>query len=268
MKYTSIILCHYARADDFGETMAQRCGRTRFEMLRETIETLTGNIDAPMEVIVVDNGGNPDDTEYLLEKTRAGFINTLVRNKENMHFAYAWNQGLRLATGDYLCFTCNDIGFRKGWLSATLHGLEAHKGKYLASPYITPDKNRPRFNKQVLSDGCRINSMAGSNCVVMTRETLRDIGEWPHHRIGGSIWYRVMVSKGYQVIVPPYDMVEHLAFRGGVNYKKSITVEKTLLTGEKIDFCYLCPPKKVFKGTQLSAGVPLYRVSNKGNESS
>ena len=263
MKYASIILCHYAQADDFGETRARRCGFTRSQMLRMTLETLTVNTDYPAEIIVIDNGGSPDDTDYLVQKTREGLINTLVRNRENTHFAYAWNQGLRLATGDYLCFTCNDISFNPGWLSATIHGLEAHEGKLLASPYITPDKNKPRFNKFLFDDGCRANSMAGSNCVVMTRDTLKDIGEWPHHRIGGSIWYRVMVSKGYMVVVPPENMVEHLAFRGGVDYKKSITVEKTLLQGDKIDFHYTCPPKKVFHGKQLPAGIPLYRVSTK-----
>ena len=97
----------------------------------------------------------------------------------------------------------------------------------------------------------------------MTRGTWEDIGEWPHHRIGGSIWFRVMIAKGYQVIVPPVDMVEHIAFRNGVNWKRAIDVSRTLLKGEKVEFNYKIPDKKIFKGSQRNAGVPVRGASNK-----
>lgn len=250
MNYVSIIVCHYSKTDDFGTE-----GIDRSAGLRECIESLAANTDFPAEIIVMDNGGNPDDTDYLVQKVREGKINTLVRYKENMNFAFAWNQGARIATGEYLCFTCNDIRFGKGWLSACVGLLEKYADrKLIATPYITPDKNQPNFNKEVLEDA-RINSMAGSNCMVMKRESWQEIAEFPHHRIGGSVWHRIMVGKGYLVIVPPKDMVEHLAWRKGINWKKPAIIERMLLNGEKIDFHYKPVRKSLYGGTQRKAGI-------------
>ena len=151
MKYVSIVICHYTHVDDFGGLRGSR-SPDRSIMLRQTIESLAKNTTFPCEIIVIDNGGTPDDTDYLVGKVREGVINILVRNKNNMHFAFAWNQFFRIATGDYVCFACNDIKYRQGWLSQTIAGLENYLDrKLIATPYITPDKDRPNFNKEVLS---------------------------------------------------------------------------------------------------------------------
>jgi len=204
--------------------------------MKQSLTSLFENTDYPTEIIVVDNGGDPDDTDWLVQKTREKKINTLVRYSENMSFAFAWNQGLRLATGDYICFTCNDIYYKPGWLGACVSLLEKYSDrKLIAAPYITPDKNQPNFNKEVLPDA-RINSMAGSNCMVMYPQTYLDIGEMPHYRIGGSVWHRMMVRKGYLVIVPPTDFVSHLGYRKGVDWRRHFAVIRNLSKGEKIDF--------------------------------
>ena len=116
----SIIICHYSLVDDFGGGRALLEDKTRSEMLRETMFSLIENTDYPADIIVIDNGGKPDDSDFLLELTRLGKINTYVRNKNNMYFGFAWNQGAKLATSDYLCFTCNDIHFGKSWLQETI----------------------------------------------------------------------------------------------------------------------------------------------------
>src|SRR3990167_10602698 len=257
LKYCSIIICHYAHTDDFSGK-----NKPRFEMLQRCLESLRDNTDYPAEVIVVDNGGNPDDSQYLLEMARVGVINSYLRFKENMHFAFAWNQAVRIATGDYLCFTCNDIAFFPSWLSTTIKCLEDHQDrKLIATPFITPDKNRIRWNKEVLPDGCRINSLAGSNCMIMPLSTFKDIGEMPHHRIGGTIWHRRMNRLGYMVIAPPVDMVDHMAFRNGVNWKAQIKVERKLLKGELINFHYAGYQKRLYNGHQRVSGLPLVEGS-------
>ena len=251
MKYCSIIMCHYSKRDDFSDV-------SRSESMKKSVESLIENTDYPVEFIVVDNGGAPDDSDYFLDLSRKKKISTYIRNSDNTSFGYAWNQAFRVATGDYVGFTCNDILFKKGWLSATIAGLENHTDrKLIATPYITPDKDRPNWNKEVLDDGYRINSLAGSNCMFMKPSDFLEIGQIPQHRIGGSIWHRIMVSKGYMVIAPPIDMVSHIEYRNGVDWKKAIKVEKTLLDNSKIDFHYANYHKRLFHGTQKDAGVPL-----------
>ena len=230
---------------------------SRNEVMRESLRSLEENTDYPVEIIVMDNGGNPDDSDYLVNLARRGVISTYVRYHENMSFGFAWNQGFRLATGDYVCFTCNDIYYEKGWLSSCIVLLEKYSDrKLIATPYITPDKNFSNWNKEVLPDA-RINSMAGSNCMIMRPEVFREVGDMPHYRIGGSVWHRNMVGKRYMVIVPPKDMVRHLTYRRGVRWHVPIDVSKKLLKGEKVDFNYKTVRKSVYGGSQKSPGVQL-----------
>ena len=89
MKHVSIIVCHYSRIDDFGEKAAGKNPQKRSDLLRKCIESLIQNTDYPAELIVMDNGGNPDDSDYLLSKAREGKL-THVRFPQNMNFALAY----------------------------------------------------------------------------------------------------------------------------------------------------------------------------------
>ena len=250
MKHVSVIVVHYAQTDDFNTQ-----GINRSEGMKQSLESLFSNTDYPAEIIVMDNGGNPDDTEWLLEKVREKKIDTLIRFKENMQFSFAWNQGARIATGDYLCFTCNDIVYHEGWLSTCVELLEKYPDrKFISSPYLTPDKDVFEYVRGEL-DGNRLNALAGSNCMVLRKEVWQEIGEFPHYRIGGSIWHRLMHSAGYLVILPPVDKAHHLAWRKGVNWRKHIEIVRTLLNGEKVDFSYKTKRKSIFGGSQKKAGI-------------
>ena len=254
MKYCSIGVVHYSRTDDWPDT--PDASPSRSAAMKRSLESLIENTDYPAEIIVFDNGGNPDDSEYLLNLAREKKISTYVRYADNMSFAFAWNQFLRIASGDYLCFTCNDIVYEKGWLGACISLLEKYSDrKLIAAPYITPDKDKQNFNKEVLEDA-RINSMAGSNCMIMTPEVYKDIGEMPHYRIGGSVWHRMMVRAGYLVIIPPKDMVNHIGYRKGVDWRRPTDVSKTLLHG-KADFNYRTVHKSIFGGNQKPPGIKL-----------
>ena len=83
----------------------------------------------------------------------------------------------------------------------------------------------------------------------------------PHHRIGGTIWHRRMNRLGYMVIAPPVDMVDHMAFRNGVNWKAQIKVERKLLKGELINFHYAGYQKRLYNGHQRVSGLPLVEGS-------
>ena len=236
--HVSVIVCHYSHVDDFGEQRAKNAGesKTRSEMLRTTLDSLSQNTNYPSEIIVVDNGGNPDDSDYLVDMTRKGIINTYIRNKNNMYFGWAWNQAARLATGDYLCFTCNDLFFKENWLKTTIEPLLKYpEKKLIATPIITPDKDMPKYMRGTL-DEYRLNSMAGSNCMLMTRETHAVMGELSTYRTASYLWYDKIKGLGYSMIAPPVNMAEHLAHAGGVNFNADIKVVKELLNKEIIDY--------------------------------
>ena len=243
MKYVSIIICHYGLVDDFGGLRAERWGKVlgealpRSELIRKCLTSLKENTDYPAEVIVIDNGGIPDDSDYLLSEVRKGTINTYIRNKNNMNFGWAWNQGIKLATSPYILLTCNDIEFKPQWLSKTVEAYFRFKGeKYLATPFITPDKTKGK-NPRGEREGFRINSMAGSNCMLMTKKEYNHIGAMTTHHIAGSHWHRRMNEKGYLMIAPHEDYAHEMAWRRGTNLKQKIKVKEDLLNGE-VDFSF------------------------------
>lgn len=239
-EYVSIILCHYSKVDDFGSDKALGVQKyvDRSAMLRKCLDSLEKNTDYPAEIIVIDNGGNPDDSDYLLSLVRRGVINIYVRNKNNMHFGWAWNQGIALATSETILLTCNDILFKPTWLSQTVEAFNSFpNNKLIASPYISPDKTKHKNPKGMLGK-FRLNSMAGSNCMLMTKKIYYEIKPMTTHEIAGSHWHRRMNKLGYLVIVPPEDLVEEMAFRHGLNTKQHIQVKQELLDKTEIDFTF------------------------------
>lgn len=253
MKYCSIICTHYSLADDSGETRlgvkmtsdmreeAEEKGfkmedYTRSKLLKIHMKTLLENTDYPYELIVVDNGGNPDDTDFLLDLTRKKKITTLIRNADNMLFGYGRNQALAMATGNYICIMDNDLEFQKGWLTACVGLLERYSDrKLIATPYLSPDKDNDKYNLPNI-DGNRMNGGCGSNCMIMTPETLKDVGQFRYSQVAGTYWHRTLSKRGYSIIMPPKDMIFHTGCFGGLNFHKKVRVIKTLSNGEEAIF--------------------------------
>lgn len=235
MKYCSIVVCHYGKIDDFGETAAPANHHQRNFLIQNLLRSIKDNTDFPCEVIVMDNGGDPDATNWLVEQVRLGVINQLVRFKDNMHFAYAWNTGAKLATGDYLSFICNDIEVQPGWLSACVKILEDYPDRqFVSTPFITYGKKNQTV--EITPEGYRVNLRSGSNCMVMKKDDWAKLGDFPVHRIGGSIWYTKNSRAGWRFVAPPKDLAIDRGARQGVNFNIPIEVKKTLLNGEQIHF--------------------------------
>jgi O-antigen biosynthesis protein len=75
------------------------------------------------EVLVVDNG-SVDGTEEFLSQLQGDV--RIIRNRDNLGFAKACNQGAQAARGKYLVFLNNDTLPKEGWLRALVHEVEEH----------------------------------------------------------------------------------------------------------------------------------------------
>jgi len=60
------------------------------------------------ELIIIDNGSNKQTKKYLAGLDYLDF--TLITNKENKGVSYGWNQGIKVAKYDYICFINSDCG--------------------------------------------------------------------------------------------------------------------------------------------------------------
>ena len=61
------------------------------------------------EVIIVDNNSDEETVNYLRSIKRTNY--TIIYNKENLGFAKANNQGIKIAGGEYLVLLNNDKSF-------------------------------------------------------------------------------------------------------------------------------------------------------------
>lgn len=206
----SVIYTHWAMNDSRSDVM-----RTSIESLIETAHD--------SEIIVVDNGGSVSDSEYLLSLAEKQYISCYVRNRFNMHFWYARNQGLKLATGEYLVISDNDIRFHSGWMEECRSFLERNEGKYLCSPIEADWINAVRDVRWCGEvDGWKLNYRAGSNIFMMRRKDFEKIGFFDQHRIAGSKFTDRYVRLGYKMAMMPEPKAFDMGFRRGYNINNDI----------------------------------------------
>jgi len=228
-KFCSIIMTHFA-ADE-----------VRSGMFRTSITSLIKNTKYPYELIVIDNGGSSADSQFLSALSDKGEISTYVRNSHNMHFAYARNQGLELAQGNYISIVDNDLEYGSGWLTKCIHILEEFpQKKWYATPldYPTPVM-KIRYAVETVKHDEKIyilSMRAGSNCFVMRRDDFKTIGKFLIHRVSGSKWTDKAVRSGYLAVVVPGKLVRDIGLRMGYNLAENLPVYLDVKNDEMIYF--------------------------------
>lgn len=98
-----------------------------FKYTKECIKYLTEYTDKFYELIVVDNASSDGTVRWLetlthKEGNRTGL--KIIKNKENVGFSKAVNQGLAVANGDYVFLLNNDLLVSEYWLSTLIGHLE------------------------------------------------------------------------------------------------------------------------------------------------
>lgn len=224
-KFVSIVITHFHFTDVRSVTMKRSLG------------SLIENTKYPYELIIVDNGGSEEDSEFLQSLKP----NVYIRNELNMHFGYARNQGIALSRGDYVCIADNDIIYKKGWLTECVKVLEAFPEEKI---YATPIDYPTRVMKEKYHQGqlklnentYNLSMRAGSNCFVIRKEDLNTIGWFAPHRIAGSLWTDNAVHAGYLAAVVPGEMVFDEGLRAGYNLGESIPIKLRIRNFEDIYF--------------------------------
>lgn len=102
-------------------------------------------VDAPWEMIVVDNGstdgsGEWCDTELAALGAARGVPVTVLHNSGNVGCSYARNRAIAIARGDYLVFADNDVAPRtRRWMPGLRAALSSvHRGGMAGAKMIYP----------------------------------------------------------------------------------------------------------------------------------
>jgi GT2 family glycosyltransferase len=143
---------------------------------RAFVESVRAHTDVPYELIVVDNGSDPDAVAYAREAA-----DHAVLNPENRGFAPAMNQGLAAARGEYVAFCNNDTVMPPAWASRLLDTARAHPRAAIVVPAITTASNpltvrdTPGECIAVLDPFC---APPAAVIYVMPRPVASDVGAW------------------------------------------------------------------------------------------
>ena len=107
------------------------------------LESIRQHTSGEYEVLVVDNGSQPETVEWLrtLEDVRVIF------NPENRGYAGGNNQALEAARGEYVVLLNNDVVVTEGWLEGLLSafdrvpglGVSAPRSNRIAGNQLVPD---------------------------------------------------------------------------------------------------------------------------------
>lgn len=89
------------------------------KFLKAFFESLDNDCDHIGEVIIVDNGSTDKSKEYI-KSNSFNFPVNLIENDENLGFAPAVNQGIKVAKYDYIFSLNNDTEVKKGSIGALI----------------------------------------------------------------------------------------------------------------------------------------------------
>lgn len=99
-----------------------------------------------LEIIVVDNASSDGSPAFLSEWVAGESNRKLILNEDNRGFAAANNQGLEIATGDYLVMLNNDTYVTPGWVRTLVRHLERDKTIGLIGPVTNNIGNEAKID--------------------------------------------------------------------------------------------------------------------------
>ena len=124
------------------------------------LKSLADQQNVGIEVIIIDNGSS-DQTSQLISRVHGARIE---RNRENLHFVEAANQGASFARGEYLLFLNNDVILLSAALSAAI-GVARNEPRVgaVGAKLIRADGRLQEAGSEIFSDGTTIGRMVGGD---------------------------------------------------------------------------------------------------------
>ena len=143
---------------------------------RAFVESIRTNTDVSYELIVIDNGSQPEAADY----ARA-CADRAVLNPNNRGFAPGMNQGLACAGGEYIAFCNNDSLVPPFWASRLVETARAHPRAAIVVPAITAASNPVTVRAEPGTDIVVLDPFSAPPAAVvymMRRDTMLGLGGW------------------------------------------------------------------------------------------
>ena len=111
----------------------------RFDVTRLCLESLVTNTPEPYDLLVFDNGSSKQLVDYLRGLRDSGEIDYLLLSGRNIGKIGALQMIARLAPGEIIAYTDDDVFFLPGWLENHLKIMDTYPGAGMVTGfYIRP----------------------------------------------------------------------------------------------------------------------------------
>ena len=101
--------------------------------LRDLFDSLSECTYPNLEIIMVDNDSTDDSVSFVQQ--HYPFV-TIVRNAQNYLYARGNNEGLKVASGEFICLLNNDVRVDPGFIEPLVAAFQAHPEMGIGQPKI------------------------------------------------------------------------------------------------------------------------------------
>jgi GT2 family glycosyltransferase len=113
------------------------------DLLKNYFNSLEIEKEYIQEVIIVDNGSNDNSIDFIKKIAINSQLNIkLIENKKNNGFSKAVNQGIKIATSDFVFLLNNDVEVEKGAISKLVNLMNSKKDAFSISSKMIQFNNR------------------------------------------------------------------------------------------------------------------------------
>ncbi|MFG0317932.1 MAG: glycosyltransferase family 2 protein [Planctomycetota bacterium JB042] len=203
--------------------------RDNVELTGLCAEALFLHTDAPVELVLVDNGSGPEVEELARSLARRHAVRHL-RNERNEGFGFASNQGMAAATGDRVVLMNNDVIVTPGWyerLSEALErsddiGMVGPRSNRVSGPQLVPgaayrdraslDQFATRLAREAAGEAVDLARLVAL-CVLLRREVMTQVGGfdpcfWLGNFEDDDLSMRIL-RKGWRLVMANDAFVHH-----------------------------------------------------------
>lgn len=156
-------------------------------ILYKCIETIRENSgDSKDYELIIVNDGSPLNIEPTTFNA-----DMYIRRRENKGIATSWNDGIKIARGEYIAIVNDDITVQKGWLEALSNALDFDEDYFVSAPAV---------QGQTYGIGIEENhDWFPGYCFMLKRETIDTMGLFdeqftPFNYEDTDYWTRVLKS--------------------------------------------------------------------------
>ncbi|MBL8025067.1 MAG: glycosyltransferase, partial [Fibrobacteres bacterium] len=207
------------------------------EYTEKCLESIRANTpQGSYEIIIVDNASKDGTAEWLKSEKAAGKIHQLILNSDNRGVSGGWNQGMRVATGDYVLIFNNDTIVPVNWLNNMLRCAESRPDIGMVGPmsnsisglqcekvcgYTSMHEFR-EFSEKYMAEQSgnwwELFRIVGF-CMLIKRKVVAEVGEFDERFGKGNFEdddYCIRVRRaGYKIMVAGDSFIHHF---GGVSF--------------------------------------------------